>query len=176
MSKAIYMDHNATTAVRPKARDAVLMAMETIGNASSVHEPGRHARRILEDARERVAALVGATPDRIVFTSGGTEANNLALRGMRSKRTIVSSIEHPSVLVPASGAEILPVSSDGIVETKTLEKLLRDEEPETLVSVMYANNETGAVSRSPKSPRSSKAVTPGSIAMPCRLPASCPCA
>jgi len=145
MSKAIYMDHNATTAVRPKARDAVLAAMETTGNASSVHGPGRSARRTLEDARERVAALVGAAPDRVVFTSGGTEANNLALRGMRAKRIIVSSIEHPSVLVPASGAEILPVSSDGVVETKSLEALLKDDESETLVSVMYANNETGAV-------------------------------
>jgi len=145
MSKAIYMDHNATTAVRPKARDAVVAAMEETGNASSVHGPGRSARRILEDARERVAALVGAAPDRVVFTSGGTEANNLALRGMRAKRIIVSSIEHPSVLVPASGAEILPVSSDGIVETKALEALLQGGEAETLVSVMYANNETGVV-------------------------------
>jgi len=145
MSKAIYMDHNATTAVRPKARDAVVAAMEATGNASSVHGPGRSARRILEDARERVAALVGAAPDRVVFTSGGTEANNLALRGMRAKRVIVSSIEHPSVLVPASGAEILPVSEDGIVEPKTLEALLQDDEPGTLVSVMYANNETGVV-------------------------------
>jgi len=150
MSKAIYMDHNATTAVRPKARDAVVAAMEQTGNASSVHGAGRSARRILEDARERVAALVGAAPDRVVFTSGGTEANNLALRGMCATRVIVSSIEHPSVLVPASGAEVLPVSPDGLVETKALEALLQDDEAETLVSVMYANNETGIVQPVPE--------------------------
>ena len=94
---AVYLDHNATTPVRPEAAAAVAAALAAGGNPSSVHAAGRAARRTTERARENVAALVGARAEEIVFTSGGTEANHLALFGT-GRRLLVSAIEHDSVL------------------------------------------------------------------------------
>ena len=104
MDRAIYLDYNATQPVRPAAAAAVAEAMAEVGNPSSVHRFGRRARRRVEQARERVAALVGATPAQVVFTSGGTEANALALHGFPGCRLLVGATEHDSILNAAPEA------------------------------------------------------------------------
>lgn len=144
---SVYLDHNATAPVRPEARDAVRRALETVGNPSSVHGFGRAARRLVEDARDAVAALIGAAPAGVVFTSGATEANNLALKGCGRKRILVSAVEHDSILRPAAalGAEIVPVDGEGIVDLAALERMLAASPEPALVAVMVANNETGVL-------------------------------
>ena len=146
---AVYLDWNATAPARPEAVKAVVRAMAEVGNASSVHGFGRAARRLVEDARAEVAALVGAEPANVIFTSGGTEANNLALRGCGDRRLIVSAVEHGAVLAPAllrdAGAAILPVDGEGVVDLEALEEALRATGKPALVSVMRANNETGVL-------------------------------
>ncbi len=153
---SVYLDHNATSPLRPEARAAMLAALDIGGNASSVHTPGRKAKAALENAREQVAGAVGACAEDVIFTSGGTEANTLALRGGLKghglNRLIVSAIEHVSVLETAralareGAAElvILPVLPSGAADTGALETMLRDGGP-ALVSLMLANNETGVV-------------------------------
>ena len=141
---ACYLDHNATTPPRPESAEAVSLALMEWGNPSSVHAFGRSARRIVDDARRQVAALAGADPSAVVFTSGGTEANNLAIRGCGRARILVSAVEHPSVLEAADDIETIPVDARGIVDLDALRAMLRDGEG-TVVSVMLANNETGAI-------------------------------
>jgi cysteine desulfurase len=160
MTERIYLDWNATAALRPAARAAMLAALDQVGNPSSVHAEGRAARHLVETAREQVAALVGAAPGNVIFTSGGTEANTLALtrfidgaggRG-RLNRLLVSAIEHPSVRgggrFPRDAIEEIPVTSAGIVDlawlAARLKELYRAGE-RSLVSIMHANNETGVV-------------------------------
>ena len=156
MSERAYFDWNATAPLRTEARAAMAAALELTGNASSVHAEGRAARRLLEEARELVAALVGAEAKGVTFTSGATEANMLALTpaieiGGRKEprdRLFVSAIEHPSVRnggrFAANAVEELPVSGDGIVDLAALaQRLAKAERP--LVSVMLANNETGVI-------------------------------
>ncbi|MBT3766547.1 MAG: cysteine desulfurase [Rhodospirillaceae bacterium] len=145
MKTTVYLDHNATTPARPEAIEAVVEALSLVGNASSVHREGRAARRIIEDARSRVAALVGAGETDVVFTSGGTEANNLAIRGGSRMRVLVSAVEHLSVLEAKREVEIIPVDTDGIIDMEALERLLAKEDGLALVSVMLANNETGVI-------------------------------
>jgi len=144
MPRSIYLDYNATAPVRPAVIDAVAGAMSAVGNPSSVHGFGRGARARMEQAREQVAALVGARPNQIVFTSGGTEANNLALTGVGHDRVLVSAVEHDSVL-KAVDAEMIPVSAAGIVDLEALAKMLTSDGGPALVSVMLANNETGVM-------------------------------
>ncbi len=96
-----YLDHNATSPLRPEARAAMLAAMEIAGNASSVHGEGRAARKLLDDARDAIARAVGVIAPMVVFTSGGSEANNMALKGVAVERLIVSAVEHPSVIEAA---------------------------------------------------------------------------
>jgi cysteine desulfurase len=152
----VYFDWNATAPMRPEARAAMLSALDVVGNASSVHAEGRAARQLVEDARTEVAALVGAKSKNVIFTSGASEANMLALTpwlefGGRKEprdRLFVSAIEHPSVLSGGRFApglvEQVPVTSDGILDLAALEaQLAKSERP--LVSVMLANNETGIV-------------------------------
>jgi cysteine desulfurase len=143
----VYLDHNATSPVRPEARDAVVHGLETVGNPSSVHGFGRAARRLVEDAREAVAALIGCAPAEVVFTSGATEANNLALKCCGRKRVLVTGVEHDSVLRPAEtlGAEIIPVNGEGLVDLAALERMLASSDEPALVAVMLANNETGVL-------------------------------
>ncbi|MGB0671179.1 MAG: cysteine desulfurase family protein [Rhodospirillales bacterium] len=145
-----YLDHNATTPLRPEARAAMLAALEGPGNPSSVHRAGRLARRRVEDARGQVADLAGYAAEAVIFTSGGTEANALALNGaMLSgrpvERVLVSAIEHPSVLRARPDAETVPVGPDGRVDLLALDALLTGDRRSTLVSVMAANNETGII-------------------------------
>jgi cysteine desulfurase len=155
MADRVYLDWNATTPLRPEARQAMAAAWDMAGNPSSVHAEGRQARRLVEDARSAVATAVGARPQDVVFASGGTEANALALTpGLRrsagepARRLLVSAIEHPSV---QSGGRFSPdaigtirVTGSGLVDLDHLRRLL-SEGPAALVSVMLANNETGAL-------------------------------
>lgn len=142
-----YLDHNATSTLRPEARAAMLRAMDCTGNASSVHGEGRAARQLMDEAREQVARAVGVIAPMVVFTSGGSEANNMVLKGAPVERIIVSAVEHPSVLQAATASGkpvgIIPVDENGVIDLGALEELLHG--PKALVSVMLANNETGVV-------------------------------
>lgn len=140
-----YLDWNATAPVRPEAAAAVTAALTTLGNPSSVHRFGRAAKRVLNEARDAVAALVDARPDEIVFTSGGTEANVLALSGFPGRRVIVSAIEHDSVRQVAPGVAVVPALGDGRVDLAALEAMLVADPRPALVSLMLANNETGVI-------------------------------
>jgi cysteine desulfurase len=155
MPDRVYLDWNATTPLRPEVREAIAAALDLPGNPSSVHEEGRKARRLVEDARAAVADAVGALPRNVVFTSGGTEANALALTpGLRLKsgppvqRLVVSAIEHASVLAggrfAADAISTVGVSGSGLVNLDRLRESLASGPP-ALVSVMLANNETGAL-------------------------------
>lgn len=144
MPEVAYLDWNATAPLLPAAREALLAALGHPGNPSSVHAFGRAARRTVEDARAAVAALVGAAPPDVVFTSGGTEANALALAGYADRPVAVSAIEHASVLAARDDAVRIPVDEDGRVDIAALDAFLRVRGP-ALVSVMFANNETGTI-------------------------------
>jgi cysteine desulfurase len=160
MPDRVYLDWNATTPLRPEARRAMTAAWEVAGNPSSVHAEGRAARRLVEDARGEVAALVAAEPRNVVFTSGGTEANMLALSPSTGAgagaaacgRLLVSAIEHPSVLAggrfPAAAVERVPALPSGVVDLAALERrltALAAEGTRPLVSLMLAGNETGTL-------------------------------
>ncbi len=152
--QSIYLDNSATTPVLPTVWEAMRPFLTDVyGNPASSHAAGRRARQALEDAREQTAALLGAHPDEVIFTSGATEANNLALFGLAGAtpaRVIVSPVEHPCVLEPVGRlaeagwtVDWLPVDQAGVVPADALPPLLR---PETrLVAVMLANHETGAL-------------------------------
>ena len=144
MRRPVYLDYNATAPVRPAVATAMADALTAVGNPSSVHGFGRAARARLETAREQVAALVGARPAQVVFTSGGTESNNLALTGVRRERVLVSAIEHDSVL-KVTAAETIPVDRSGIVDLAALARLLTGRSEPAVVAVMLANNETGVI-------------------------------
>src|SRR5438128_1081614 len=155
-----YFDWNATAPLRAEARAAAVAALSVVGNPSSVHAEGRAARRLVEEAREKVAGLVGAEPGGVIFTSGGTEANVLALtpmveldgRNAERERLLASAIEHPSVRSGGRFApervEEVPVRADGKVDLAVLERrlaVLKEEGIAPLVSIMHANNETGVI-------------------------------
>jgi cysteine desulfurase len=150
----IYLDNAATTPVRPEARDAMLPFLGACyGNPSSVHRWGREARAALDDARARLAALIGARPSEVVFTRGGTEADNLAVAGRvrcgKGAPLVCSAIEHKAVLAaaraaaPASSLRVLPVTPDGVADLAALEELLVPRP--CVVSVMWVNNEVGTI-------------------------------
>jgi cysteine desulfurase len=124
MRRETYLDWNATAPLRPEAAAAVVDALARGGNPSSVHGSGRAARRLVEASREAVAVLVGAPPGSVVFTSGGTEANHLALLGAGRARVLVSAVEHSSVLQAVPDAECIPVDGDGRVDPTALAALL----------------------------------------------------
>ena len=160
MTDRIYLDHNATSPLRPEARAAMAAALAETGNPSSVHAEGRAARARIETAREAIAALVGAEPAAVTFTSGATEANALALspdievsgRPVHCDVLLISGIEHPAVRAggrfPAERIEIVPVDRDGLVDLVMLDTILtrhRNGGRRALVSVMAANNETGVI-------------------------------
>jgi len=153
MVERTYLDWNATAPLRPQAREAVVAALDVLGNPSSVHAEGRAARRLIDEARRRVAALVGADPADVVFTSGGTEANAMALCPTSgADGLLVSAIEHPSVLTggrfAAENVALVPVNADGVIDLAALERqlaALAREGRHVLVSLMHANNETGVV-------------------------------
>jgi len=143
MTTPVYLDWNASAPLGEPARAAMAHAFTVAGNPSSVHAAGRAARKIVEEARASVASVAGSGAARVVFTGGGTEANALALNGFAPADCVVSAIEHDSVWAPLSGARVVPVGRDGIVDLAALEALLADRPK--LVVVMLANNETGAI-------------------------------
>jgi cysteine desulfurase len=140
-----YLDWNATAPLRPEAAMAMSEALAHCGNPSSVHRWGRAARQMVEHARAAVASLLSAAPEGVVFVSGGTEANHLALLGAGRERVLVSAVEHISVLHAVPHAERIPVDGDGIVVLDALHRLLADDPRPALISVMLANNETGVL-------------------------------
>ncbi len=162
-SSVTYLDHAATTPVYPEVIDAIARQLGRVGNASSLHGSGRAARRAVEESREAIASAVGARPSEVVFTSGGTESDNLAVKGLfwsrqaqdpRRTRILTSAIEHHAVLDPVhwlastAGAdvELLPVDSDGRLDVDAARTSIeRDPASVALVSVMWANNEVGTV-------------------------------
>jgi len=146
MPSPAYFDWNATAPLRPESKAAVMAALEVTGNPSSVHAAGRAARRLVEEAREKVASLVGVTPREVVFTSGGTEANALALSPVLGETLLVSAIEHPSVRSGGrfAAVEDVPVTVSGTLDLAALEGLLKGRS-RPLVSLMLANNETGVI-------------------------------
>ena len=141
----VYLDYNATAPVRPAAAAAVAEALVLTGNASSVHGFGRRVRARIEEAREAVAELVGARPEQVVFTSGGTEANNQALARAAGGRTLVSAGEHDSILQAAPEAAQVPLDPEGTIDLTALGDLLSAPPAPALVSIMLANNETGVI-------------------------------
>jgi cysteine desulfurase len=161
MAERVYLDWNATAPLRPQARAAAAEALGLCGNPSSVHAEGRAVRRLIEQARESVAALVAAEPRNVVFTSGGTEANMMALSPFMGSGPdmgprdclVISAIEHPSVLAggrfPPQAIEMVPVTADGRLDLaalgRRLETLAEKGLRRPLVSIMLANNETGVV-------------------------------
>ncbi len=154
--RRIYLDHSATTPVRAEVVEAMLPYMtEQFGNASSLHTFGREGHKALEEARETIASLIGASPDEIVFTSGGTESDNLAIMGTvtaardGASHVITAAIEHHAVLSTCMAIEkhtVLPVDEDGLVDPAELTRVL-DESPDrpAVVSIMAANNEVGTI-------------------------------
>ena len=145
MNESVYLDNNATAPTRPEAVRAVEGVMASVGNPSSVHSHGQKAKKILEQARAEVAALCGAQPDTVIFTSGGTEANNIVLCGTGRPRVLISAVEHPSVRDARSDAKIVPVDHSGVIDLIAMETMLKKNGAEALVSVMAANNETGVI-------------------------------
>ncbi len=160
---SVYLDHAASTQMLPEAVEAMTAVFGAPGNASSLHGSGRTARRRLEEAREAIAAAVGARPSEVIFTGGGTESDNLAIKGIywarrraddQRRRIVVSAVEHHAVLDPAqwlaadAGAElvVLPVDADGVVSPADLRAELEAHADQTaLISVMWANNEVGSI-------------------------------
>ncbi len=154
-SPRVYLDHNATAPLRPEARSAVLAVLEMAANPSSVHAEGRRARAAVEEARARVATMVGARQDRVVFTSGASEAASLALApdlvhgGRRGfDRLVVGSTEHAAVLhghrFPVEAVSVVPVLSSGVIDLAALSRALADG-GRAIVAVQAANNETGVL-------------------------------
>jgi len=158
-----YLDHAATTPMLPEALAAMTEELARAGNASSLHSSGRRARRVVEESREQLAAAVGAGPSEVVLTAGGTEADNLAVKGLywarraadpRRRRILASAVEHHAVLDPVEwlglheGADVewLPVDAHGRVDVDAVrEAVARDADSVALVTVMWANNEVGTV-------------------------------
>jgi cysteine desulfurase len=158
----VYLDHAATTPMHAAALEAMTAVLGTVGNASSLHTSGRAARRRIEESRELIADKLGARPSEVIFTAGGTESDNLALKGIywarrgaepHRRRIITSAVEHHAVLdsvnwlVEHEGAEVtwLPTAADGSVSAAALRDALEGHDDVALVSVMWANNEVGTV-------------------------------
>jgi cysteine desulfurase len=158
----VYLDHAATTPMHPAAIEAMTAVLGTVGNASSLHTTGRAARRRIEESRELIAAKLGARPSEVIFTAGGTESDNLAVKGIywarrdaepSRRRIITTEVEHHAVLdsvnwlVEHEGAQVtwLPTAADGSVSAAALREALHSHDDVALVSVMWANNEVGTV-------------------------------
>ena len=145
MKKAVYLDYNATTPLRPEVIALMGEVMAEPGNASSVHGFGRHARKRVEDARGQIAKAFNVGPQQIIFNSGATEGNNTILKGFTGQRILISGIEHSSIIDSGVRAELIPVTQDGIIDLDAFKKLLAQDPKPALVSVMYVNNETGVI-------------------------------
>jgi cysteine desulfurase len=153
-AQAVYLDYNATTPMRPEALQATYDALQTVGNASSVHDHGREAAARVDHARQQVADMLNCSRGELIFTSGATEANNLALQAAYAQRDLIitSAVEHPAVLETAralvrdtpSALFVLPVDNEGRIDPGTLRATV-EQHGVALVSIMLANNETGVI-------------------------------
>ncbi|MGH3553724.1 MAG: cysteine desulfurase family protein [Mycobacterium sp.] len=158
----VYLDHAATTPMHPAAIEAMTAVLGTVGNASSLHTTGRAARRRMEESRELIAAKLGARPSEVIFTAGGTESDNVAVKGIywarrdaepRHRRIVTTAVEHHAVLdavnwlIDHEDAQVtwLPTAADGSVSVAALRDALRRHDDVALVSVMWANNEVGTI-------------------------------
>ena len=141
----VYLDYNATSPLRSEAKKAIFDALGEPSNPSSIHGFGRRARKRLEKSRVQIAKLVGSEPENIIFTSGGTEADSLAIKGAYCSNIVISSIEHDAIFSAAPESEKVAVNQDGTIILSDLEKALSRVEGTCLVSIMWANNETGAI-------------------------------
>lgn len=143
----IYLDYNSTAPMRPEVIQAMTETMQLPANASSVHALGRKAKQQLEEARKVVADAVSAWPNEVIFTSSGTEANNMALRSFYERPLLVGATDHSSVTQTAKrvGGDTLPVDGEGLIDLDVLESKLRSLKQPAFVSVMLANNETGVI-------------------------------
>ena len=161
-TRSVYLDHAATTPMHPQAIEAMAAAQQWVGNASSLHTAGRTARRRLEESRELLAARLGARPSEVIFTAGGTDSDNLAVKGIywarrdadpNRRRIVTTAVEHHAVLDAVTwladheGAEVtfLPTEPDGSVTVDALRDVLARHDDVALVSVMWANNEVGTI-------------------------------
>ncbi len=145
----IYLDNNATTPIKPEVIEEVVRVMEIGGNPSSVHGIGRNAKETMEKSRQTIANIINCRPQKITFTSGGTEANNLALLASGMDHIILSATEHDSILTLRDyfkgKIDILPVDGNGLVSSHDLQAVLQKSSSKTLVSIILANNETGVL-------------------------------
>lgn len=146
---SFYLDYNATAPILPEVVDAVTAEIGNFGNPSSVHAFGRRARAAVEDAREAVASMINASAQHTIFTSGGTEANALALRGLaganRCSAVLASAGEHPSVLAHVLESDRIAVDTQGVIDLNALERELKRRTAPVLIALMFANNETGVL-------------------------------
>lgn len=144
----VYADYNATAPISQNVKERILevLSLQTL-NPSSLHKRGQKARKILQDTRDAVYSFIGASGSKeIVFTSSGTEANNLVMMGIKGYRHVISAIEHPSIINSAHNPYVIPVNQDGVINLIELEKILNNlKGDKVLVSVMMANNETGVI-------------------------------
>lgn len=144
----IYLDYNAAAPLRPCAFEAMTAVFQKIGNPSSIHTFGRHLRQVVDQARVQIASLIHATAPQIIFTSGGTEANNLALYGLKTdvSQIFVGATEHDSIYASRGrDVTIIPVDAQGMIDQNAFAHLLEQAAPPFLVSIMVANNETGVI-------------------------------
>ncbi len=141
----IYLDYNASAPARPQVIEAVAEALGDVGNPSSVHRAGRAARARIDKARRDVASLVGGSPAGVIFTSGGSEANNLALKGFRGHRLLISAGEHDSIINAVPSATRIPLLESGLIDLEALRRSVGEEKGPFLLSLMWANNETGVI-------------------------------
>lgn len=142
--RRIYLDYNATAPIRPEVISKVAEVMAHVGNASSIHGNGREARKIVEDARGDVAALVNVRPAQVIFNSGATEGNNTILSGYQDKHVLIGMSEHPSVIEAAPNADRIPVTKDGLIDLEKFSLMLAAAKTD-LVCVQYVNSETGNI-------------------------------
>ena len=145
MKQYVYLDHNATTPVLPEVASVISDTLALGGNASSVHSRGRLARQAIENARDKIANSIGVRASEVLFTSGGTEANNLILNACDWDHVMVTAVEHDSILNAGKNTEVIPVNKEGLIDLAGLEKRLGAADGKILVSVMLANNETGVI-------------------------------
>lgn len=148
MTSSIYLDYNATAPLLPQVKQAMVAAMDDVGNPSSIHGYGRNIRKHIEHAREKIAQLVKCDPTHITFTSGATESNNWVLFGAPVERILISAIEHSSIYDLAKEKKniaVIPVLKNGVIDLNALESALQSDPRKTLVSVMWVNNETGVI-------------------------------
>ena len=155
----IYLDHAATAPINEAAIDALNIQMRKLGNASSIHNPGRSVRKDVEDARHKLSELIGANPSEIIFTGSGTEANNLAIKGFfwqHPDRNLIvtSAFEHHAILDPVEwlveheGAEqvLIPITKAGVIDLDFLRKIVQTRGSEiAVISIMHSNNELGSI-------------------------------